>query len=239
MLMLIPLNSMKKFVIALVVVVVAGVGWYLVSPLFIDNVVDEDFPVVTDTLPTDQPDSVAADGGDMMKDGNEEMADQQEPDYDEMMKKMETLTREEVEAMPEEEQEKMKEQMNDLAKEMADTVMEDEMPTGPVALKAGTFKDADLFHKGSGEATVYELETGQRLVRFEDFAVTNGPALSVFLVKTTDGTKGEGAIDLGKLKGNKGSQNYDIPIGVNLDEYSSVLIYCVPFVTPFAYAPLS
>ena len=47
-----------------------------------------------------------------------------------------------------------------------------------------------------------------------------------------------GSVDLGKLKGNKGNQNYDIPQDVDVSEYKGVLIYCVPFKVQFATAQL-
>ena len=46
-------------------------------------------------------------------------------------------------------------------------------------------------------------------------------------------------LDLGSLKGNIGDQNYAIPARIDLSEYGSVVIYCVPFRAIFAIAPLS
>ena len=77
--------------------------------------------------------------------------------------------------------------------------------TGPVRLKLGSFRDADSFHKGSGEAIVYRGPDGSLLLRLENFAVTNGPDLRVILSPHQDpGNKDEvktpGYIELGKLK---------------------------------------
>jgi hypothetical protein len=49
---------------------------------------------------------------------------------------------------------------------------------------------------------------------------------------------GEDYIDLGSLKGNQGNQNYEIPVGTDLSQYQSVVIYCVPFHVVFATATL-
>ena len=46
-------------------------------------------------------------------------------------------------------------------------------------------------------------------------------------------------IDLGDLKGNIGSQNYEIPVGIDLDRYSTVVIWCVRFGVAFGAAELS
>ena len=116
--------------------------------------------------------------------------------------------------------------------------------TDPVPLLGGTFVDADSAHRGSGSALVYELEDGSRVLRFEDFEVTNGPDLHVLLVPTGEPISREllgevGYEDLGKLKGNVGNQNYDIPTGLDLEGAWTVVIYCDPFHVVFSTAQLS
>ena len=115
-----------------------------------------------------------------------------------------------------------------------------EVPMEPVMLAAGSFMGADDFHEGSGGATLYELEDGSRILRFEDFSVTNGPDLRVLLVPSSDPvTDGiDGYLELAPLKGNVGSQNYEIPPSVDLSAYGSVVIYCKPFHVLFAVASL-
>ena len=138
-------------------------------------------------------------------------------------------------------QEEVEEVMEDAADE-APTNVEEPMPEeAPQVLVSGEFVDFDDFHQGSGTATVYELEDGSRVLRFEDFEVTNGPDLHVLLVPNEDpGGRDdvEGYFDLGSLKGNIGDQNYEIPDDVDLSEYGSVVIYCVPFHVLFSVATL-
>lgn len=126
-----------------------------------------------------------------------------------------------------------------------------EMPQGtdaadaPRVRLAGQFRDADAFHKGSGTATVYELGgDGRRILRLEDFRVTNGPDLRVLLANAADpGGRSDladaGYTELGELKGNVGSQNYDIPADVDLSRTQSVVIYCNPFRVVFSVATLA
>lgn len=45
-------------------------------------------------------------------------------------------------------------------------------------------------------------------------------------------------ISLGRLKGNQGNQNYEIPVGVDLRRYQSVVIWCRRFTYAFGAAPL-
>ena len=113
----------------------------------------------------------------------------------------------------------------------------------PVKLKAGGFSGVDRFHKGSGNATIYRLPDGSHLLRLEDFKVTNGPDLRVILTPTRNpGGAGEvtvaGHVELAKLKGNMGNQNYVIPTDVDLTSLKSVVIFCKPFRVIFSVAPL-
>ena len=115
--------------------------------------------------------------------------------------------------------------------------------SGVEIIKAGIFKDADGFHKGSGQATIYQGPDGAYLLRLEDLAVTNGPALHVYLSRhedpeNPDQVKGQGYVDLGDLKGNRGNQNYPIPREVDVAIYNSVVIYCQPFNVVFSVATL-
>lgn len=164
--------------------------------------------------------------------------------------------REAVANMPEEE----KQALIDMAKSMrkmvedtaiaqsgADTVvpsaeqaMPPDMPDEPTVLAMGSFIDIDPIHGAEGSATVYELPDGERVLRFEDFRSKNGPDLHVYLSReaptSTFAGLGANEIHLGALKGNVGSQNYGIPADVDLSQYRSVVIYCVPFRVVFSTA---
>lgn len=114
----------------------------------------------------------------------------------------------------------------------------------PSVVKRGMFRDADGFHKGEGSATVYELPDGSHVLRFEDFRVTNGPDLRVILASHPDpmsrGNVHNGEyVELAKLKGNIGNQNYPLPEGLSPGDYNSVIIYCKPFQVIFSVASLS
>ena len=128
--------------------------------------------------------------------------------------------------------------------QMLTDAMAEAAPSAPVALKQGMFRDADGFHKGEGSATLYRLPDGSHVLRFEDFQVTNGPDLRVLLAshadpQSRDDVQGPGYVELAKLKGNIGNQNYPLPEGVSPADYGSVVIYCKPFHVVFSVAPLS
>lgn len=105
-----------------------------------------------------------------------------------------------------------------------------------VTEQQGAFVSRD--HPTTGQAIVLGNGTGQRFLRFEDFQTDNGPDLAVYLVNSSAGGVDE-FIDLGKLKGNTGEQNYEIPTDVDLGVYDTVLIWCVRFSSPFGEARLS
>ena len=132
--------------------------------------------------------------------------------------------------------------LQELAALMPDEAVNDAMPE-PATLAQGEFANADFFHRGSGKATFYELADESRILRFEDFSVTNGPGLHVILSSNSNptgrGNIGDDYIDLGSLKGNKGNQNYDIPADIDLDQVKSIVIYCKPFHVVFSKATLS
>lgn len=133
---------------------------------------------------------------------------------------------------------------NAVAEQMPAMSAATEMGDEPKALLSGQFQDADAFHRGSGTATVYELgDEGRRVLRLEDFRVTNGPDLRVLLANIpAPDSRGEladaGYVELAALKGNVGAQNYDIPDDFDLSEAGSVVIYCNPFRVIFSIATL-
>ena|SRR5579871_540596 len=100
-------------------------------------------------------------------------------------------------------------------------------------------------HKTSGRATVYQQADGKYLLRLTNFKTSNGPDVHVILVATKDAaddanflTSKTEKIELGKLKGNEGDQNYEIPSGTDLSKFQTVSIYCERFNANFGAAPL-
>jgi hypothetical protein len=109
-------------------------------------------------------------------------------------------------------------------------------------LEKGEFHNADK--TGSGTATIYQLADGKRVLRLTNFSVDNGPDLHVRLIAADDAKNTASVakldhVELGKLKGNKGDQNYEVPANVDLSKYKVVSIWCNRFSVNFAAAPLS
>ena len=236
-----------RLIVAAVVVAipVLALAWWLGSPLFINQTVDEEFPhsvgavvpegmtraqvdrtmetmsmmddIVAETMPVMTPPEIA---GAVV----EELAEAvMTGDVTEMLAEG---------AMAEMGAEAMQAMVGMMAAGGA-----------PEVVKRGMFRDADGFHKGEGSATLYTLPDGSHVLRFEDFRVTNGPDLRVLLASHPDpmsrGDVHSGEyVELAKLKGNIGNQNYPLPDGLSPDDYNSVVIYCKPFQVIFSVAPL-
>jgi electron transfer DM13 len=80
------------------------------------------------------------------------------------------------------------------------------------------------------------LEDGTYILRLENLRVTNGPDLYVYLSPDKSASD---FVNVGKLKANNGNQNYDIPAGINLSKYDTVLVWCRPFSVLFGSAELT
>jgi hypothetical protein len=118
-------------------------------------------------------------------------------------------------------------------------------PAGPVTLASGELISHE--HTTSGTVKLVRLADGSRIVRLENLDTSNGPDLRVWLsdAEVKEGPEGwhlfdDGAyVSLGKLKGNKGSQNYTVPADIDLSRYSSVSIWCDRFDVSFGAAELA
>lgn len=189
--------GMLLFVVFLVVAV--PIGWYLFSPIFFDQTVDESFPAggapiqaiaVTAPVALDievEPDASASSESDPTAE--------------------------------------------------SDPTSESEL----LPILSGAFVDGESRYAGSGSAIIYELADGQRVLRFEDFEVTNGPDLFVYLSGHPAPLSGEelhtdAVFELARLKGNVGNQNYELPADLDLSAFQSVVIYCKRFSVVFSMA---
>ncbi|TNM39458.1 DM13 domain-containing protein [Nocardioides albidus] len=115
-----------------------------------------------------------------------------------------------------------------------------------VVLASARFIDGE--HGTTGKAVIYRRSDGSRFLRIEDLETSNGPDLHVWLTDRPSGGDCEGCRDswgiyddgasvrLGPLKGNRGSQNYEIPASADLAPMRSVVIWCDRFNVAFGTA---
>ena len=207
--------------VVVLVVPFAIVNWWLLSPYFIDDVVDDEFSTsiaeqlaAADEAPTPSADPVAP----------------AEP-VEEDASPTETEAATDPEATTETEPATETEPPTDTAPPPA---------SEPVLLGAGQFVGL-AGHSGTGDAGIFQNADGSLVLRFENFDIQNGPDLEVYLVPGADQTSlADGSVHLGALRGNIGDQNYTLPPGTTLDPGAyTALVWCEAFSVEFVGATIS
>lgn len=137
-------------------------GWWLISPLFINQSVQE-------TFPSGLPNQI-------------ELANFSPEEVEKMLEgAMQVINEEYVDSLTHDEAAALENEIMTIAKMAPDHPMDDEMPESEdesewTLIAQGQFQDADNFHKGSGTASIFQ-NADQRVLRFEEFEVTNGDDL--------------------------------------------------------------
>ena len=206
------MNKKAKIVVITIAAIAIPVGIYTVSPLFINTTVNEPLPT-----------SSAAD----LQKFLEFMSMNSEQ---ERVEKGQQMTPEEKNAI-----------LRGAAQTNGNTVNQNMTDTAATTLAytplvIGNFVGVDDgIHNAEGLAKVIRLDDASMILRFENFRATNGPDLYVYLA--TDNSASD-FVDLGRLKGNIGNQNYEIPEGTDLSKHDTVLIWCKAFSVLFGSAKL-
>ncbi|MFD8008817.1 DM13 domain-containing protein [Streptomyces sp. NPDC058955] len=115
---------------------------------------------------------------------------------------------------------------------------------GPTTVARGSFVTHE--HTTTGTVKIVRLADGTHTLRLEGLDTSNGPDLRVWLsdAPVKEGKAGWGVFDDGKyvnlarLKGNKGDQNYPLPADLDLSAYTSVSIWCDRFDVSFGAAEI-
>ncbi|MGH9177908.1 MAG: DM13 domain-containing protein [Acidimicrobiales bacterium] len=105
----------------------------------------------------------------------------------------------------------------------------------PVPLRVGAFRGVD--HRASGTVAIYRQPDGRYVVGLEDFDIQPGPDYDVYVVPGSDKEERSGGARLDDLRGNRGTQYYEVPAEVDLGSGPwSVLVWCQTFAVPVATA---
>lgn len=107
----------------------------------------------------------------------------------------------------------------------------------PRLLREGTLQGADAFHFGRGRVQLIDTGGGNRVLRFEELSVRNGPDLFVYLTPNAESVSA--ATNLGALKATEGAFNYEVPPTVDPAALSNAVIWCRQFGVLFASAALT
>lgn len=108
----------------------------------------------------------------------------------------------------------------------------------PGATVLGSGRFVEIEHAGEGTATIVTREDGTTWVTLTGFSTDPGPDLFVYLTTQDPADGGEIGeyVDLGRLKGNKGDQQYLVPAGTDLSTYATVVVWCRAFDVAFVSA---
>ena len=204
---------MNKGILTAIIVGVIAVGGFLASPLFYETEVDEPLPVVLNKIEPS-----------LTLDKFSEMEEQQRQILVEKMpQKLKDMIMEESATLP-----------TTFSEEMDDMMDKDSSKENSIVIiKTGEFEGL-TGHKAKGIAKIIQVND-MTFLRFEEFDVTNGPDLRVYV--TQNGNVHDG-IHLDKLKGSRGDQNYLLE-NVDIVVYNTIVIYCQPFGVYFAQAELN
>ncbi|SDL94312.1 DM13 domain-containing protein [Chryseobacterium taihuense] len=108
-------------------------------------------------------------------------------------------------------------------------------PENSVLKYFGNFMQGPYGNNVNGKAEIYEKNGTYTLVFNENFTVSNGPDLYVYVSKEQQPSQ---FISLGKLKSVNGGQTYTFMSSVNFEEYKYAVVHCQQYNHLFSYASL-
>ena len=91
-------------------------------------------------------------------------------------------------------------------------------------------------HDASGAASIFRQPNGTAVVALEGIDIEPGPDYRVIVVRGTDQESPGDGLELDALRGNQGTQYYEVPSGTDPGEGWTVLIWCRAFGVPVANA---
>ncbi len=207
------MNKKAIIVVIIIAAIAIPVGIYTLSPLFINTTVNEPLPTTSSLTDLQK-------FQEFMSMNNEE----------ERVEKGQQMATEEKNAILRGAAQTNGNTFNENMTQAAATTL------GQTSLLIGEFVGVnDGIRNAEGMAKVIQLDNAGVILRLENFKATNGPDLYVYL--STDNSASD-FVNLGRLKGNIGNQNYDIPEGTDLSKYHTVLIWCQAFSVLFGSAQL-
>lgn len=200
---------MHKGVIIGIIAVVVAIGGFLASPLFYETEVNEPLPVALNEI-------------------EEGLTFEKFVEMDDEKRKIL------VQKIPQEVEDMIMEKAAMVVVSVSESMdeMTQDSDSAFTLLKSGMFEGL-AGHNAEGIAKAIQIN-GKTFLRFENFQVTNGPDLRVYI--TPDGDVKNG-IHLEKLKGSKGDQNYLLE-NIDVEVCDIVVIYCQPFSAYFGQAEL-
>lgn len=107
-------------------------------------------------------------------------------------------------------------------------------PTAPALVRTSSFRGID--HRASGTVNIYRQPDGTYIVGLEGIDIQPGPDYDVYVVPGADKDDRSGGTRLDDLRGNKGTQYYEVKGPMLEDGAWTVLVWCDTFAVPVAAA---
>lgn len=156
----------------------------------------------------------------------------------EFLKELAALTRIEFDSLSEEERQSLLLKVSSVSARLPEVeYVESLIGSGEVLIR-GNLRGPDMFHDASGIAGVVKMNSGEIVVRLENFVVQNAPILRVILSADPEGNPRGRSIELGILQGNRGSQSFRLPARTSITGMQTLAVYFPPFDTLYAVADL-
>jgi hypothetical protein len=215
------------------------VNWWLISPYFVDDVVDEGFSTSISEQVASADEAPAAPAAPAAPEAEEETTAASAPPATAAPTPTDPTPAEPATPATEPADEPPADEAPAPRAEPAQQEPPPPPPSGPVLLGAGQFVGL-AGHSGTGDAGLFQNPDGSLVLRFENFDIENGPDLEVYLVPGPEQTSlADGSIHLGALKGNVGDQNYQLPPGTELAPGAyTALVWCEAFTVEFVGATI-
>lgn len=211
----------RGIIIAVIIIFLIGLWYFVINPIFIDRVeINDELPINIDMEEVVSVNENEAPIDEMPEAEVQVSETQEATETQEITETQETVETVEMDEMMESE-------------ESEETTTTEEPKTQQITERVEVIQ-ADRFHPASGYARiVYAGE--DTYVRYEELSTINGPRLHIYLSKDIEATD---FIDLGPIKATDGNINYKVPDGVDIADYPYILHWCVPFNVLFNYAKL-
>jgi hypothetical protein len=101
-------------------------------------------------------------------------------------------------------------------------------------VKIATGAVRGIGHDAAGAASIYRQPNGSTVVALEGIDIEPGPDYRVIVVRGTDQESPGDGLELDALRGNQGTQYYEVPSGTDAGAGWTVLIWCRAFGVPVA-----
>jgi hypothetical protein len=110
-------------------------------------------------------------------------------------------------------------------------------PPSAQITRSGIF--SSFAHSLAGNCGLYIDDKSNKTLRLENFTMTMGPDVYVFVSKSNNYSKAN-VITIGKLSESYSNDGLNLKVDstINLDDYKFVLVYCVQYNSLFGYTEL-